>query len=98
MRPIWVSGAFARPCGPPGPSPGVRSCPLGWPTRYADRHDRRTAIAASGKHPQRALRRGVALLHEVGLVDRVSLGARARATQGAWREQAAAADGPLDRV
>ena len=53
-------------------------------------------------HPDNTLneltRRGVALLHEVGAHDGLSVRARARRPQGARRQQAAAADGAPDRV
>ena len=57
-----------------------------------------TRRAASPEHAQRAVRRGVAVLHEVGLDDRLPVRARPRAPPGARREQAAAADGQADRV
>ena len=47
---------------------------------------------------QRAHRRGVALLHEVGVDDGLPVRARPRPAQGPRREQAAAADGPAHRV
>ena len=47
---------------------------------------------------QRAVRRGVALLHEVGLVDRLPVRARPRPSEGPRGEQAAAADVPAHRV
>ena len=58
----------------------------------------RTAAPAPGERPQRAPRRGVAVLHQVGVDDRLPVGARPRPAARARREQAAAADGPPDRV
>ena len=58
----------------------------------------RTAGPASGERPQRAPRRGVAVLHQVGVDDRVPVRARPCPAAGARRQQAAAADGPPDRV
>ena len=53
-------------------------------------------------HPANALndltRRGVAVLHQVGPHDGLSIRARPRGSQGPRREQAAAADGPAHRV
>src|SRR5262245_62682353 len=63
------------------------------PERIADQE-----WAAPAEHAERAVRRGVAVLHEVGLDDRLSERARARAAQAARGEQAATADGAPDRV
>ncbi len=63
-----------------------------------DRHDRRPAPAASRQHAQRAARRGMAVLHQVADDHGLPIRARPRRAQGPRREQAAAADGPPDRV
>ena len=51
-----------------------------------------------GQHAERAAGRGVALLHEVAADDGLPVGARPRGAAGARCEQAAAPDGPADRV
>ena len=83
-----ILGAHRR-CGHPSGSGSVG---------YAAPRDRRPTSAPSRQHAQRASRRGVALLHEVGPHDRLSVGAGPCRAQGAWRQQAAAPDGPAHRV
>ena len=61
-------------------------------------HDRTPARAPSRQHAQRAARRGMAVLHEIAADDGLPLRARAPGAARARREQAAAADGPPDRV
>ena len=63
-----------------------------------DRHDRHPEPAASRQHAQRAARRGMAVLHQVAHDHGLPIRAGPRRPEGAWREQAAAADGPPDRV
>ena len=78
---------------PPHERHGPRIAPCVRDTAYVtDRpvHDR--------QHPQRADRGGVALLHEVAVDDGLPVRAGPRGAQGARRQQAAAADGPADRV
>ena len=98
---------YPVPDGPPGPSPGVRSCagpPSAattirrcQPTRPSSRGHRlsrepdRASRAASRQHAQRAARRGVAVLHEVRLEHGLSLGARATPCRKAPRREQAAA-------
>ena len=66
---------------------------LGWPC-----HDRPPARAPSGQHAQRIARGGVALLHEVAADDGLPVRARSSGAARPRREQAAAPDGPPDRV
>ena len=66
---------------------------LGWPC-----HDRPPARAPPGQHAQRAARGGVAVLHEVAADDGLPVRARPSRAARPRREQAAAADGPPDRV
>ena len=54
--------------------------------------------APPGQRPQRAVRRGVAVLHEVGVDDGLPVRAGPRPAARPRREQAAAADGPPHRV
>ena len=63
-----------------------------------DRHDRHPEPAASRQHAQRAARRGVAVLHQVAADHGLPVRAGPRRPEGPWREQAAAPDGPPDRV
>ena len=60
--------------------------------------DRRPRRPTPGQHAQRAERRGVALLHEVGPDHGLSVGARPRGPEGARGQQAATADGAAHRV
>ena len=90
------STRYAGPDGRPRAArPARRPVVAGRRTGSSRRPARR---AAPGQHAQRAVRRGVALLHEVGLVDRLPVRARPRAPEGPRREQAAAADVPAHRV
>ena len=70
-----------------------RPTPLGWAAMTDGRRP---------PHPANTLNelpgRGVALLHQVAPDDGLPVRARPRRPQGARREQAAAADGPADRV
>ena len=50
------------------------------------------------EHPQRAVRRGVALLHQVPVDDRLPIGAGTRSATRTRRQQAAATHGPAHRV
>ena len=72
-------------------TPGSASRPL--PCRSAA-----ASPAPPLERPQRAVGRGVALLHEVGVDHGLPLGAGAPAAQGPRRQQAAAAHGPAHRV
>ena len=66
--------------------------------RVGSPDDGRPAAPPPRQHPQRAARRGVAVLHEVAADDGLSVGAGPRGTQGARRQQAAPIDGPAHRV
>ncbi len=83
----------------------ARSIPAGaHPSAPAGRH-RPVPCPGAGspsapprQRAERAVGRGVALLHQVGVDDGLPLGARARAAEGPRGQQAAATDGSPDRV
>ena len=82
---------------PEDPGRGARGAAPGASARLGG-DDRWPRGSPPRQHAQRAERRGVALLHEVGAHDGLPVGARARRPQGARSEQAAAPDGPPHRV
>ena len=96
--------ARPRARGPRGRRRGL-PCDHGHPTRFDGPSRRRVRRSVRqprdptpGQHAQRAVGRGVAVLHEVDLVDCLPVRARACPPEGAWREQATAAHVPADRV